>query len=143
MSKANGNGNGKSPKLIGENVASSDRKENGQFAKGWRGGPGRKRGAKTEFVIAAMNKALSPERAERIVEQYLTACEAGEAWALKDFLDRCLGKAQETIQLDHEITIADDPLGLLLDREVARALDRAHAKRVESNPLPLSGSARN
>lgn len=105
MSSNGKNGNGKAPHLVGENRAPDDgRDETGRFVKGYRGGPGRKKGAKTEFVIAAMDKALTPERAERIVEQYLLACEAGEAWALKDFLDRCLGKAQDNVKIEGVVT---------------------------------------
>ena len=49
---------------------------------------------------AAFAEYVSPDRMRRALDAYFRAIEAGEAWAIRDFLDRILGKPREHVILD-------------------------------------------
>lgn len=63
------------------------------------GGPGNPFGAARQRYRAALFRAVTDERFERIVQQLLTQAEDGERWAIREVLDRLLGKASQPIEL--------------------------------------------
>ena len=59
--------------------------------------------AKGKMFYDALRKALvqNPQRLPRIVEALLTQAEAGEAWAVKEVIDRLDGKAIQINQMEN------------------------------------------
>lgn len=52
-------------------------------------------------------KALTPQRMGKIAATLLRCAERGEPWAVKEVLDRLLGKAKEHVEIDATITLQD------------------------------------
>ena len=71
--------------------------ENGQFVKGWKGGPGGKVGTQRRYK-EAMLRCVTEKTFEDILGKVISAAKKGEAWALKEMLDRTLGKASQPIE---------------------------------------------
>lgn len=69
---------------------------NGQFVKGWKGG-GRKAGPQPRYK-ELMLRCVTEEAFEEILTKVIDAAKDGEAWALKEILDRTLGKASQPIE---------------------------------------------
>lgn len=105
------NGSG-TPKRKGE-----VRHENGSFAKGTCGGPGRHKAHRGELLQRILNEKIDAKTAEKIVAKWLSLASKGHPWAVKEFLDRCLGKA------DQKIDVGDNTLALVESvREGLRAI---------------------
>lgn len=121
--------NGKPPNLKGGNGRNPD----GTFAKGWKGGPGRKRGARTEHMIDAFDRLLTQPKADEIMGKLIEEAVNGAPWAIKEVLDRCLGKANQKIEVDLEVDLASevrDGLKAILARpDVANRLEDEALRR--------------
>ena len=109
----NGNGtNGKDPK------AGKDPKT-GRFVAGNTLGAGGSRHAETKRKLQALlYTALTPQRMGKVVRALIRQAEQGEQWAVKEVLDRILGKATQPIDLDGDLRVSFwDVIAKLRDRE--------------------------
>lgn len=70
------------------------RRVDGRFAAGNPGGPNpyAKQLASWRAALATVTK----DQLVNVVQKLVVAAEAGEPWAVKELLDRCLGKPKET-----------------------------------------------
>jgi len=79
------------------NGAKSDRDGRGRFVKGWKGGPGNPHASIVMEWRKALVKAVTPEDVTAVMEKLIEKARAGEAWAVKEFLDRCVGRPKEDV----------------------------------------------
>ena len=93
MSKENGNGkaNGK-PKPL-------KRGEAGKFIKGTRGGPGNPYAKKVHGFRSFIMRCTSEEDFREIWEGLIEEAKKREQWAVREFFDRTIGKANQPIDL--------------------------------------------
>ena len=117
-----GNGNGK-PSPNGEN----GRDANGRFVPGWKGGPGNPYAKKVAEFRSRVLAVISVEDCDAVLRKLTKQAIAGESWAVKEFLDRVMGKAKETVQIEGGVSMLEMlrvSLESLMKRpEVARALE--------------------
>ena len=86
---------------------SNGRNGKGQFAKGNAGGPGRPKSSWRLLVSEEVEKQSTPENIAKAVTAYFAAIEDGERWAIQDFLDRALGKADQKLDVNMAFTLMD------------------------------------
>ncbi len=68
----------------------------GHFLPGNHQGIGNPGANRTAEWRAALVKTITPKDVEAVVGKLKAAAKAGEPWAIKEFLDRCLGKPIQT-----------------------------------------------
>ena len=93
------------------------RNKNGQFVKGGPGGPGRPRGSHQHFK-ELMLATISDKRFIELVDKVIAAADNSEQWALKELLDRLMGKPSQPIEGAMGV-FAMEPT----EEDVARATD--------------------
>lgn len=95
-SNGNGNGNGKKrkPKKIVRGAG-------GKFAKGNQSGSGNPVTKQIHDYRAALMAVVSFDRLKRIVEALAKKAEKGEPWAVKEILDRTMGKPVQPLSSDN------------------------------------------
>ena len=67
----------------------------GRFAPGWKGDPGNPRAAQVARLRAEMLDAVTPDDMRAIVSRLVELAKKGDVRAIKEVLDRTLGKPQE------------------------------------------------
>lgn len=83
------------------NGANGDgRDSGGRFAKGWKGGPGNPHSKQVAQVREALMRAVTPEKIERAVTKLLDKAENGDVMALREVLDRVLGRPAQADLLE-------------------------------------------
>lgn len=81
---------GTSPSTNGGN--GGDRDARGRFTSGNSGGPGNPHVKAVAAWRSALTRVVSPADIEAVLRKLLECAKAGEPWAIKELLDRCLGK---------------------------------------------------
>lgn len=71
----------------------------GKFAKGTAPGPGNPHAKQTAAIREALFKALTPKELGAVVKALISAAKSGDIAAIKELLDRTLGKAVSTIEM--------------------------------------------
>ena len=71
-----------------------DRDARGRFTKGNSGGPGNPHVKSVAAWRSALARVISPADIEAVLRKLLERAKAGEPWAVRELLDRCLGKAR-------------------------------------------------
>lgn len=93
-----------------------------QFAAGNPGGPGNPFAAQTARLRAALLKAVTPKDIEAIAKKLVAAARRGETPAIKELLDRTIGKATQAVELSGPgggpITV-----GTSVDDQMRKAMD--------------------
>ena len=75
------------------------RDERGRFVLGWRGGPGNPNSAQTAKLRSALLAAVTVDDMTKAVAALRENALAGDVVAIRELLDRCLGKpAQSDLQ---------------------------------------------
>ena len=100
------NGSG-TPK--GNSGSSIPRNSNGTLQKGHPGlpGAGRKKSHRGELVHKLLDEAIDEKTTLRIINVWLANAAAGQPWAVKEFLDRCLGKSDQKLDVNMAFTLAE------------------------------------
>lgn len=80
---------------------SDGRNVNGRLQAGNAGGPGNRFAQRTAKLRSALLRAVRPADVESVVAKLVEKAKAGELPAIKELLDRCLGRPKET--LEHEL----------------------------------------
>jgi len=75
------------------------RGEGGKFAPGTCGGTGNPNAKKVAAWRQALVDAVTAEDLEAIIRQLVVTARAGDPWAVREILDRCLGKAVAQVEL--------------------------------------------
>ena len=78
------------------------RDENGRFVPGTTGGPGRPKRASA--LRNAMLESVTEDDILEVTASLMRAAKAGEAWAVREFLDRIVGKPKASLTSE-----ADEP----------------------------------
>ena len=86
--------------MTDSNGGNGGRDGRGRFRKGNRGGPGNPNVTRLSQWRGALESAIDPERLRRVVVKLVEAAERGEQWAVKELLDRTLGRPAQTDILD-------------------------------------------
>lgn len=86
--------------MTDSNRINGGRDDRGRFCKGNPGGPGNPNVTRLAQWRGALEVVVEPERLRRVVERLIEAAEAGEPWAVKELLDRTLGKPTQPIAAD-------------------------------------------
>ena len=76
------------------------RDEKGRFRQGTKPGPGNPHAVAVAAWRSALVSAVTADDVEKVVGVLMAKAKAGEAWAVKELLDRCLGKAQQKMELE-------------------------------------------
>jgi len=79
---------------------SNGRDIHGRFAKGNRGGPGNPHAKQVSLLRSALLKAVSPEDVQQVMSKLIELAKAGDVRAIKEILDRTLGKPLEADLLE-------------------------------------------
>jgi hypothetical protein len=111
------------PSPNGDNGQAEARDEKGRFLPGNPGGPGNPHAV----AVAAWRKAIvltvSPADLEAVIRVLLERAKAGEPWAVKELLDRCLGRApaeaEDPAPPPPRVKVNLDLVNLLADRMAA------------------------
>ena len=67
----------------------------GRFAPGWKGGPGNPHAAQVARLRAEMLDAVTPDDMRAIVSRLVELARGSDVRAIKEVLDRTLGRPQE------------------------------------------------
>jgi hypothetical protein len=81
---------GTSPSTNGGNGGGRD--AHGRFTRGNSGGPGNPHVKSVAAWRSALARVILPADIEAVLRKLLECAKAGEPWAIKELLDRCLGK---------------------------------------------------
>ena len=73
---------------------SNGRDGSGRFAKGNPGGPGNPLARRTAAVRRLFNESVGEDDLRAVVAELVARAKAGEPWAVRELLDRMLGKAE-------------------------------------------------
>ena len=125
------------PSTNGDN--GKGRLPDGRFAKGNPGGPGSPYVRQLAAWRKAMAEAVTPEDIGAVVKALVEKAKTGEAWAVRELLDRTLGKATQPVDVDPEeppppveLTTGSDATAVLIRELLA-------AYRERGPRLPLLG----
>jgi hypothetical protein len=91
---------GTEPSTNGDNGLAEPRDERGRFLPGNPGGPGNPHAATVGAWRTALASAVAPEDVRQVVGVLVGKAKAGEAWAVKELLDRCLGRPQQQVGVE-------------------------------------------
>lgn len=96
----------------------------GRFLPGNPGGPGNPLAGRVHQYRTALAEAVTEDDIRAVIGKLVAAARAGERWAIRELLDRCLGKPMQTAALlaldgraeDHEDSVSDEAVREALDR---------------------------
>jgi hypothetical protein len=112
------NDNKLEPSTNGDNGRLPD----GRFAPGNPGGPGNPCAAAVAGWRAVLVEAVTPDDIRAVLAELVKQAKAGERWAVKELLDRCLGRATLPTEPDdadrQEVQLPEDFLETL-DQDAA------------------------
>ena len=83
----------------------------GRFAPGNAGGPGSPHVRAVASWRAALAATVTRQDIEDVLHQLVVEAKAGKSWAVRELLDRCLGKA-EAMDLGERIARLEHALGI-------------------------------
>lgn len=83
----------------GDRVDRGDRGPRGRFASGNRGGPGNPHAKRVAVLRGALLDAVTDEDIHAVARALVAAAKTGEVAAIRELLDRCIGKAAEGADL--------------------------------------------
>jgi hypothetical protein len=101
MSKANKNGEPSEKGTDGRD------KKSGQFAKGWKGGPGNPWASKTLHFRTMVLETVTDEDMVAVIQELTKQAKLGKPWAVKEFFDRVIGKASQPLEVDASVDSAE------------------------------------
>lgn len=117
------------------------RDPHGKFVKGNPGGPGAASLNKDRVRYNDILKnCATDEEFQKVAEKLLGKAQDGESWAIKELLDRLMGKPKQFIEADLTTTHVDPQiiigqvsvlLGLTKEEEPVIELDQTKAKQIE------------
>src|SRR5262245_21549925 len=84
---------------INPNGNGSHRDAKGKFLPGNPGGPGNPINAKMSFFRAVLMEKTTRADIEAITEKLIECARGGEPWAIREFLDRTMGRAPQCVEL--------------------------------------------
>ncbi|NQU74991.1 MAG: hypothetical protein HQ546_01595 [Planctomycetes bacterium] len=76
------------------------RRPNGRFAEGNPGGPGNPHAAAVGAWRTTLINAVTVDDMRQVIDVLTDKAKKGEAWAVKELLDRCLGKSQQKVEIE-------------------------------------------
>lgn len=76
-------------------VNGGDRDAHGRFTRGNSGGPGNLHIKAVAAWRSALVRVVSPKDIEAVLKKLLKCAKAGDPWAIREVLDRCLGKPHQ------------------------------------------------
>ena len=76
------------------------RNDRGRFLPGNPGGPGNPHAAAVGAWRAVMVNTIAADDVRQVIGVLIDKAKAGEPWAVKELLDRCLGRAQQKMELE-------------------------------------------
>ena len=79
---------------------SNGRDSQGRFLPGNAGGPGNPHAAAVGKWRSALARAVTPEDLEEAIRAMVDLAKAGESWAVRELLNRCLGRPAQTVALE-------------------------------------------
>ena len=118
----------KTPSPNGDNGRGRDGR--GRFTAGNPGGPGNPHAGAVAAWREALLLTVSPADLKAVLLALLKHAKAGEPWAVKELLDRCLGRApaeaEDPAPIEPRVVVNTD-LGHLLSRKLAELAERPSA----------------
>lgn len=91
------------PFANGDNGLPVERDRRGRFLPGNSGGPGNPQARNVSTWRAALAGSVSPEDVVEVTQRLVEAAKAGEPWAIRELLDRCLGKPHVQLEVQGEV----------------------------------------
>ena len=79
---------------------SNGRDDRGRFRPGNAGGPGNPHAAAVGKWRAALASSVTPEDLQEVIRAMVDQAKAGEAWAVRELLNRCLGRPAQTVAVE-------------------------------------------
>ena len=131
------------PSTNGDNGLAEARDSKGRFLPGNPGGPGNPQARNVATWRKALAEAVSAEDVTQVAQRLVDAAKAGEPWAVRELLDRLLGKPHVQIELQAdatEIREYDERMAVEASR-LARLLLEEAGDRVLGLPVPADAQA--
>ena len=70
----------------------------------------------------AIDAALTPAKRKTIIATWLACASKGEPWAVKELLDRCFGKAPQSVEMTGDLSFTvSEFYRALADRDLQRS----------------------
>jgi hypothetical protein len=108
---------------------------NGRFRPGNSGGPGNPFARRTAKLRTALLRAVKPDDIEAAVAKLVEKAKAGELPAIKELLDRCLGRPKETVEQELAILQAKAEQRASLDFALATAAEVRDLRQIRGRIL--------
>ena len=83
-----------------ESPSINGRKPDGTFAPNNKGGPGNPHNGPSQKFRAMVYECVTEEDFKAVIAQLVALARSGEDWAVKEFLDRVLGKSRQTVDVN-------------------------------------------
>jgi hypothetical protein len=141
--KAEGEGNVEvlgEPSANGDNGLAKARDCKGRFLPGNPGGPGNPQACNVATWRKTLAEAVSAEDITQVVQRLVAAAKAGEPWAVRELLDRLLGKPHVQIELQADMDEAreyDERLAVEASRLARLALEEMGDRAMGLLPAPV------
>ena len=104
----------------------------GRFVKGNRGGPGNPHAKAAGAWRSALTRVVLPSDVEAVLAVLVKRAKAGEPWAVRELLDRCLGKVRQS---DVEVD-GGDGMELRVNVDLGKMLARQMTDLTSLPPAP-------
>ncbi|HOX40196.1 MAG TPA: hypothetical protein PL033_19610 [Candidatus Brocadiia bacterium] len=111
------------PKQYGDNGAVMVRDSTGRFVRGNPGGPGNPMNRRVNELRVALLECVTPDDMQAVIHALVDAAKAGDVAAIREFLDRTIGKARDNVAL--EVVPGASFLENLSEEQVDRMVYRA------------------
>jgi len=92
------------PKSHGQNGKIEKDPKTGKFLPGNRGGPGSPYKKKIGQFRRAVIEAVTPEDVQEVIDKLMGEAKAGKPWAVREFLDRVVGKPDQKLSVDADVS---------------------------------------
>ncbi len=111
---------------------SNDRDSRGRFAKGNGGGPGNPFAGAVGRWRSALAQTVTEDDLRKVITKLVEQANAGQGWAVKELLDRTLGKADQRLEVTGE---GGGPVAT----EITLKLQFADRSLLAAEPVPPGG----
>ena len=107
--------------------SANGRNGNGTFAKGNAGGPGNPQSKAVNKFRSMLIESTTVEEFQAVRNALVKAAKAGQPWAVKEYLDRIIGKPKESVEVtgdtQHTMGVVREGIAKLSRRIDLKGLD--------------------
>ncbi len=106
----------------------------GRFVKGWKGGPGNPHARSVAEYRSIICDELTPKRMRVIARKLIADAFRGNAQAIKELFDRAMGKPQQRLDVDLQLSVRN--FETMVPLELIAEAERLDKERVAAGLAP-------